>query len=149
MVIIGLFFDQNHGFLWQNPLHFIGLFMIGRLFYYDKFFTLLWMLIFFSLLIPNGLHPNWYGGGSFAGQFAWSSAVLFIIPTLYGLLMLGKVNPRLFNCLVFLVFFGKVIFFFSIRLFRLASIINCRRFLHRITQSIIPIFLMLYPCGMT
>lgn len=100
MVIVGLFFDQNHGFLWQNPLHFIGLFAIGRLFYYDKFFTLFWALVFFSLLIPNGLHPNWYGGGSFSGRFAWSAAVLFIIPTLYGLFMMGKTNPRLFNYLI-------------------------------------------------
>lgn len=100
MVVLGLFLDQNHGFLWQNPIHFIGLFAIGCLFYYDKFFTWLWLLVFLSLLIPNGLHTNWYGGYSFSGRFAWSATVVFIIPSLYGLLLLGQINPRLFKSII-------------------------------------------------
>jgi hypothetical protein len=37
-----------------------------------------------SLIVPNSLHPAWYGGMSFAGRFNWPGAVVFMVPTLAG-----------------------------------------------------------------
>lgn len=145
IVVLGLFLDQNHGFLWQNPIYFIGFFAFGRLFYYDKFFTLLWLLVFLSLLIPNGLHTNWYGGYSFSGRFAWSATVVFIIPTLYGLSLLGQIN---LSILFHWVLFGKRAFFTVMRWVTLISITNLLCLSSAIIQLIMEFSPINYRCGM-
>jgi hypothetical protein len=96
MVLMGLLFDQNQGFLLQNPIMLIGLFSIGALFAQNKHTTLLWLLIFLSLIVPNAMHPNWYGGWSFSGRFGSSAAVVFYLPTLFGLVRMEKINTKAF-----------------------------------------------------
>lgn len=96
VVLTGLFIDQNHGFLLQNPIMFVGLFMLGFLFKYYRKLALVWALLFLGLIVPNGLHNAWYGGYSFLGRFQWSAYVIFIIPTLIGLVKLGTYYPRAF-----------------------------------------------------
>ncbi|MFS2112675.1 hypothetical protein [Herbaspirillum frisingense] len=100
MVFMGLLVDQNQGFLLQNPIHFVGLFSLGIVYRYNRALCLLWGLVFLSLIMPNSLHPAWYGGMSFAGRFNWPGAVLFMVPTLAGLAALDTSSRRLFAAVI-------------------------------------------------
>lgn len=100
MVFFGLFLDQNHGLLFQNPIMFVGIFALGSFFRTYTYNSLLWLLVFLSLLIPNALHPSWYGAESFSGRFMWSAAMVFLLPTLFSLLKLSVNHRHLFRFLV-------------------------------------------------
>lgn len=100
MVFIGLLMDQNQGFLMQNPIAFVGLFFIGKFYFRYKSETILLGLIFLSLLIPNALHPNWYGGWSFSGRFEWSAATVFMFFTLFGLAQLSASRQNLYRTII-------------------------------------------------
>jgi hypothetical protein len=100
MVLLGLHFDQNQGFLFQNPLGLVGLASIGVLFARNKPTALLWVLVFLSLIVPNAMHHNWYGGWSFSGRFGWSAAMVFILPTLFGLLKLADFSTKAFKVVI-------------------------------------------------
>jgi len=104
MVFLGLHFDQNQGFLIQNPVALIGVISIGRLCRDNKKFTLILVLVYLSLIVPNALHPNWYGGWSFSGRFGWSAATVFYLPVIFGLLKLANVHEKAFQAIVGLSF---------------------------------------------
>ncbi|MFZ6722870.1 hypothetical protein [Undibacterium sp. Ji49W] len=100
MVLLGLHFDQNQGFLIQNPINLIGVLAIPWLYRFNRQFTLVWGLVFLSLIVPNALHPNWYGGWSFSGRFAWPAATVFIVATIYGLIRLAEAKEKLFRAAI-------------------------------------------------
>lgn len=100
MVLLGLHYDQNQGFLLQNPINLLGLAAIGMLYRCHKDFALVWGLVFLSLIVPNSMHPNWYGGGSFSGRFGWAAAIVFFLPALYGLIRLAGVRIKIFYVVV-------------------------------------------------
>jgi hypothetical protein len=103
MVFWGLFLDQNHGFLFFNPIYFIGVYFLYS--YYKKNPLNFWwlLLLIFSFLVPNALHTNWYGGWSFSGRFAWSGVTLFTVFTVFGLITISESSKRKF---VFLISFS-------------------------------------------
>lgn len=103
MVFLGLFMDQNQGFLLQNPVFLIGLLGMGWLYRTRRPLALLSGFLFLSMILLNALHPNWYGGWSFSGRFGWTAVVVFMIPTLYGLLELARCSERAFAAIVLLV----------------------------------------------
>ncbi len=96
MVLIGLCFDQNQGFLIQNPIMLVGLFFIGAYFSRNKVVMLLVLLVFLSFIFPNSMHPAWYGGYSFSGRFEWSTAIVLFLPTVFGIIKLSKINTKVF-----------------------------------------------------
>ena len=100
MVLWGLFFDQNQGFLLHNPVNLIGILAIGWMYRFNRAFTLSWALIFFSLIVPNALHPAWYGGWSFSGRFSWSASMVFCVPTIFGLLQIARWKKKIFYGIV-------------------------------------------------
>lgn len=100
MVLAGLHIDQNQGFILQNPVNLLGLIAVGLLYKKNRLFTLVWLLVFSSLIVPNALHPNWYGGGSFSGRFQWAAAITFIIPTIYGLLYIAEHKIKVFRIII-------------------------------------------------
>lgn len=100
MVLLGLHFDQNQGFIFQNPVNLIGILAIGWMYKLNRTFSLVWALVFLSLIVPNALHPNWYGGGSFSGRFQWAAAIAFIIPTICGLLAIAKSKEKIFKAII-------------------------------------------------
>jgi len=102
MVFLGLHIDQNQGFILQNPINLIGLLGIGWMYRAKRSLMLLWAIVFLSLIVPNALHPNWYGGYSFSGRFGWAAAVVFMVPTIYGLLEWAKRHAQVFRVLVLL-----------------------------------------------
>jgi hypothetical protein len=100
MVLLGLHFDQNQGFILQNPVNLIGVLAIGWMYKLNRTFSVVWALVFLSLIVPNALHPNWYGGCSFSGRFQWAAAMVFIIPTIYGLLVIAKRKEKIFRAII-------------------------------------------------
>lgn len=96
MVLIGLFLDQNQGLLFQAPIYFIGLISLYTFFKLDYQLFAIWSLIFLSFMVPNGLHPNWYGGFSFSGRFQWAGAVVFLLPTIIGLSKIANKSKNIF-----------------------------------------------------
>ncbi|MCZ4374013.1 hypothetical protein O4H50_19625 [Vibrio diazotrophicus] len=113
MVLIGLFLDQNQGFLFQNPTLLVGILGIGWMYKFNRTFTLLWGLVFLSLIVPNALHPNWYGGGSFSGRFHWAATITFLVPTVYALLNIARRNHNLFKAIVIFSLIVQIYFFFK------------------------------------
>jgi hypothetical protein len=85
MVLAGLLLDQNQGFLFQNPIHFVGVIYLFAFLRKDPQFGILWVLVWLSLWVPNGLHTTWYGGGCLSGRFEWASTIVFAYPTAFGL----------------------------------------------------------------
>ncbi len=100
MVCLGLFIDQNQGFLMQNPIHWVGVAAVGMQLVRHPKRTLLWAAVFLSLLLPNAMHPNWYGGQSFSGRFGWAATLVFWIPTLAGLTALAENQRRVFKGII-------------------------------------------------
>lgn len=113
MVSLGLYLDQNHGFLMQNPLFFLGLFSLPGLFKQNWRFALVWLLVFLSLIVPNGLHHGWYGGNSLSGRFSLVAASVFIFPSLFGMLRLAASNGRAFRALTGLGLCLQALFFYQ------------------------------------
>jgi hypothetical protein len=100
MVFLGLYIDQNQGFLILNPVNLIGVLAIGWFYQFNRPFFLIWGLVFLSLIVPNALHPNWYGGWSFSGRFGCAATAVFFIPVIYGLLEIGKRKEIIFRSIV-------------------------------------------------
>ncbi|MDF3054877.1 MAG: rane protein [Gammaproteobacteria bacterium] len=100
MVLLGLHIDQNQGFILQNPVNLIGILAIGWMYKLNRTFALVWALVFLSLIVPNALHPNWYGGGSFSGRFQWAAAIAFMIPTIYGLLVIANSKEKMLKAII-------------------------------------------------
>lgn len=96
MVLGGLIFDQNQGFLFQNPIHFFGVFYLGSFLKERTYLSAILIMGCITLLVPSSLHPNWYGGGSFSGRFEWPTSMLFSAVTLYGMLRCSASRPSIF-----------------------------------------------------
>jgi hypothetical protein len=85
MTFLGLIYDQNQGFLFQNLVFFFGLAGIVPFFRRYPFIAQVWTLVFLSLIVPNSLHPVYYGGVCFIGRYGISAAITFVVPTVFGL----------------------------------------------------------------
>ncbi|MEF2977801.1 hypothetical protein [Subtercola sp. YIM 133946] len=90
MVFIGLALDQNQGFVFQNLIALAGLVGVGLLFARRAGFTVVWMLVLLSLIVPNAVLANQYGGYSFIGRFGYAAALVFTVATLCALARLGE-----------------------------------------------------------
>lgn len=79
-VFLGLHLDQAQGMFVQQPLLLAGLIGLGHMVGRRHPLTVPWLLLYGSLIGPNSMELNWYGGGGPAGRFAWSAMWLWIIP---------------------------------------------------------------------
>lgn len=79
-VFLGLHLDQAQGMFFQQPLLLPGLIGFGHMVYRRHPLTVPWLLLYGSLIMPNSMELNWYGGGGPAGRFAWSAMWLWTIP---------------------------------------------------------------------
>ncbi len=94
MVLFGLQIDQFQGIFVRAPLllgALPGLMLLARR---DWPLALLFLLVYGALVGPNAFHPNWYGGGSFAGRFVLAGAVTLILPAALALGMMFERWPR-------------------------------------------------------
>jgi len=110
MVLVGLCIDQNQGFVFQNPINLLGIFACGALYFHNRQFAMLVLMVFLSLIFPNSLHPNWYGGWSVSGRFEWSATIVFLIPTIFGLIRLSEINRRMLWAAIFTSGFLQIYF---------------------------------------
>ncbi|HWB14338.1 MAG TPA: hypothetical protein VG826_34250 [Pirellulales bacterium] len=73
VVFFGLHFDQSQGIFLQQPLWLLGLIGLGPMWCASRRRFLWWILMYAATIVPNTLHPNWYGGYSFVGRFGSTS----------------------------------------------------------------------------
>lgn len=92
MVLAGLHLDRFQGILIQNPVYLAGVLFAVPFLRRFRLFGWLVVLLYASFVVPNAMHPNWYGGQSFAGRFMWSGAVVALPMVLYGVARLAAVT---------------------------------------------------------
>lgn len=90
MVLAGLHVDVNQGWLWQAPVWLVGIAALGALIVRRQAVGALALAAYLVLLVPNALHPNWYGGDSLSGRFFWTAGAVLLLPTVAGLLVLER-----------------------------------------------------------
>lgn len=93
VIFTGLHFDKVHGMFFQQPLLWLGLLGLASFVREQRSFAVLVALVALSMLVPNAMHTNWYGGWSFAGRFFWSSLPLWIFPLVGILDRLSRAQP--------------------------------------------------------
>lgn len=89
MALLGLHFDQSQGMFVQQPLLWFGLVGLGFFALRERSAALFVTVVYASMVVPNAMHTNTYGGWSFAGRFGWSSAPLWIFPLTAAFAWLG------------------------------------------------------------
>jgi hypothetical protein len=95
VVFSGLHLDRAQGMFVMSPVLLIGVAeLLIRLVRRERWSVAL-PLTYVALILPNALHPNWYGGYSFVGRFGWSAAALLMLPTVQGLKRLNAVSSQL------------------------------------------------------
>ena len=80
-VFLGLNVDRFQGLFVQQPLLLLAIPGVVLLFRRASSVGLLVVGLYLGFLVPNALHPNWYGGASFAGRFGLAAAVMLVVPT--------------------------------------------------------------------
>jgi hypothetical protein len=96
MVLFGLGVDQNQGIFAQQPLHLVGLFFVVSFVRTHRLLAVTMLLVVGSILVPNAVHPAWYGGYSYSGRFGWAASVILLPMTMFGLAELARRAPRVF-----------------------------------------------------
>ncbi len=94
MVLLGLHFDRFQGMFLQNIAFIIIPFYILPFHKKHTFVALVILGIYASIIVPNALHTNWYGGRSFAGRFQWSGVIVLIPFVIYGFSSMMRQYPR-------------------------------------------------------
>lgn len=84
VVLLGLHVDQAQGMFAQQPLWLLGVFGLAPMWRASRKACCWWLLLYASVIVPNALHPCWYGGGSYIGRFGSNGALLWSIPLAYG-----------------------------------------------------------------
>lgn len=79
-IFLGLHLDQAQGLFLQQPLLLPGLIGLGYMLRRRHSLTVPWLLLYGSLVVPNALEVNSYGGGGPSGRFAWAAMWLWIVP---------------------------------------------------------------------
>src|SRR5262245_4791214 len=79
--LLGLRFDVVQGLFLQQPLLLVGLAGVAPFLRHDPRLGLLLAAVYASVVVPNAMHINWYGGYSLVGRFAWPVILLWIFPT--------------------------------------------------------------------
>ncbi len=96
MVAFGLVLDQNQGLLFSNPVLWIAIPGVVLLWRQNRSACVLWLVLFFSVLIPAAGHPGLYGLGSFNGRYGWPLSIMAMLPALVFLGFLAGTRRRLF-----------------------------------------------------
>lgn len=95
MQFFGLLTDQDQGIIIQQPLHFAGIFMIGRMVRERTNLIVTSLLVAVTVLGTNSAHSALYGGWSFSGRFGWTAITCFTVITLAALVSIASLHRRL------------------------------------------------------
>lgn len=103
MVLVGLYVDQFQGMLLQNPAFLVSILFIATFLKRYFWIGIATLVVHLSFVVPNALHPNWYGGGSFAGRFGWAGALTVMPIAIFGLIQVYKyLQSKLYYLFFFL-----------------------------------------------
>lgn len=80
IVFLGLHFDQTQGMFFEQPLWLLGLIGLAPFCRNAPRACRWWLLLYATAIIPNAMHPAWYGGHSFVGRFGATAVLLWAIP---------------------------------------------------------------------
>ncbi|HKC64498.1 MAG TPA: hypothetical protein VKB86_12725 [Pyrinomonadaceae bacterium] len=80
MIFFGLHWDQSQGMFIEQPLLLLGLVGVVPLVRANWRGAALLALLYLSVILPNAVHPAWYGGFSFPGRFFWTVVALWVFP---------------------------------------------------------------------
>ncbi|MBU4611151.1 hypothetical protein IMZ29_11590 [Achromobacter sp. GG226] len=94
LVLLGLHVDQNQGLLVQNPMLWLGVAGMGALIVRHPRVGIATLGVYLVTLVPNALHPNWYGGWSFSGRFGWTAALVLAVPAVIAFGRIATARPR-------------------------------------------------------
>ncbi|HVX14127.1 MAG TPA: hypothetical protein VHC22_23275 [Pirellulales bacterium] len=83
VVFVGLHFDQTQGMFFQQPLFLLGLVGLVPMWQASRRSSIWWALLYAAIIVPNAMHPNWYGGYSFIGRFGATNVLLWALPLGY------------------------------------------------------------------
>lgn len=100
MQFFGLLTDQNQGLLMQQPLHLLGLLMLGGLLRRHLVPVVTASAFALVSIGTNSTHWALYGGWSFNGRFGWTAFTSFAVITLLSLAELSRKFTRLTTSLV-------------------------------------------------
>jgi hypothetical protein len=90
MVLLGLHFDEAQGLFMQQPLLLVGALGLHALWRRDRRLGILLAAVYLSVVLPNSMHVNWYGGISMIGRFAWPAVLLWVFPIACAIEAAGK-----------------------------------------------------------
>lgn len=93
MIALGLHLDQAQGLFVQQPLFLLALPGWALFFLQSRRLAAITLLAYLAIVIPNALHPCWYGCWSFSGRFMWSAAPLWFLPLVATFRWLGQLAP--------------------------------------------------------
>ena len=79
-IFLGLHLDQAQGLFLQQPLLLSGLVGFGYMLRRRHPLAVPWLLLYGSLIVPNSMEVNSYGGFGPSGRFAWAAMWLWIAP---------------------------------------------------------------------
>jgi hypothetical protein len=85
MIFLGLHWDQSQGMFLQQPLLLLGLVGIAPLIKENRLGAALLGVLYVSIILPNSMHTNWYGGFSFVGRFWWAAIAVWIFPLAFAI----------------------------------------------------------------
>lgn len=94
IVFMGLHFDQAQGMFLQQPLWLLGLVGLAPMWRSSPRTCVCWLLLYLASIVPNALHPNWYGGGSFIGRFGATAVLLWSVPLAHAARSLAEIDRR-------------------------------------------------------
>ena len=93
-VFLGLHWDQAHGLFLQQPLLLVSLLGLVPMVWWHPRASLFLGLVYLSILVPNAMHTNHYGGYSFVGRFMWSALPVWIYPFCQGFQLMRSARWR-------------------------------------------------------
>ncbi|MGH7137424.1 MAG: hypothetical protein ACREHD_16900, partial [Pirellulales bacterium] len=80
IVFTGLHFDQAQGMFLQQPLWLLGLIGLAPMWRASRRTGACWTLLYLAAILPNAMHPMWYGGHSYIGRFGATAVLLWAVP---------------------------------------------------------------------
>ena len=93
MIALGLHLDQAQGVFVQQPLFLLALPGWALFFLQSPRLAAITLVAYLAILVPNAMHPCWYGCWSFSGRFMWSAAPLWFLPLVALARWLGQLAP--------------------------------------------------------
>lgn len=99
MIFLGFHWDQSQGMFIEQPLLLLGLVGVVPLIKANLRGAILLVLLYLSVLLPNAVHPAWYGGYAFTGRFFWTVVALWVFPVAFTVKYLLKRNRLLLKLL--------------------------------------------------